>query len=531
MRIDPAGYPFVGVAALVALALALFGHRLWAIVPLVFVAFFLFFFRDPDRSAILGADDVVSPADGKVMVAGEPEPGVPPPGAWRQISIFLSPLDVHVNRIPVTGEVTRVEYQPGKFLPAYHHDAARDNERNEVWIDRGGQLVVTRQVVGILARRIVCRVGRGARVSAGTAIWRDEVRIACRPVSATGIDAARQTGRSRAQRRDGTGRVAAGTAQGARVMEPNLGPRAVRMSSAPPAAAPVPEPAAAVALRRPRRGISVLPSLFTLANLFCGYACVVYAMRGEFETAAPLIGIAVVLDMLDGRIARMTGTASEFGVQFDSMADIVSFGMAPAILAFGWGLSSLGRLGWTAAFLFVAAAALRLARFNVQTGSTDKRYFIGMPSPAAAGIVAATVYAYPAGFSELHFAAPLVLLVVVPAALMVSTIRFRSFKSLDTNSRPPVPAADPVCVVHRGAGDTAPGSAGRCWPTPTWPRRFIGGLAVTASAAADCGAGRVIVTSVPCPLTLVTPMVPPLSSMLRLAIVRPSPVPVALVEK
>ena len=103
MRIDPAGYPFVGVAALVALALVLFGHRLWAIVPLVFVAFFLFFFRDPDRSAVLGADDVVSPADGKVMVAGEPEPGVPPPGAWRQISIFLSPLDVHVNRIPVTG--------------------------------------------------------------------------------------------------------------------------------------------------------------------------------------------------------------------------------------------------------------------------------------------------------------------------------------------------------------------------------------------------------------------------------------------
>jgi CDP-diacylglycerol--serine O-phosphatidyltransferase len=133
----------------------------------------------------------------------------------------------------------------------------------------------------------------------------------------------------------------------------------------------------------------------------------------------------------------MTGTATEFGVQFDSMADIVSFGMAPAILAFGWGLSSLGRLGWTAAFLFVAAAALRLARFNVQAGSPDKRYFIGMPSPAAAGIVAATVYAYPAGFSELHYAAPLVLLVVVPAALMVSTIRFRSFKSIDTNSGHP----------------------------------------------------------------------------------------------
>ena len=167
MRIDPAGYPFIGVAAVIAIGLMVFGHRLWAIIPFVFVAFFLFFFRDPDRSATLGPDDVVSPADGKVMVAGEPEPGVPPPGTWRQISIFLSPLDVHVNRIPVTGEVTKVEYHPGKFLPAYHDHAARDNEHNEVWIDHGGQLVVTRQVVGILARRIVCRVDQGARVSAG----------------------------------------------------------------------------------------------------------------------------------------------------------------------------------------------------------------------------------------------------------------------------------------------------------------------------------------------------------------------------
>ena len=214
-------------------------------------------------------------------------------------------------------------------------------------------------------------------------------------------------------------------------MEHGLGPRAVRMPPPVPADPPVTQ------ARRPRRGISVLPSLCTLANLFCGYACVVYAMRGEFATAAPLIGIAVVLDMLDGRIARMTGTASEFGVQFDSMADVVSFGMAPATLAFAWGLSPLGRLGWAAAFLFVAAAALRLARFNVQTASVDKRYFVGMPSPAAAGVVAATVFAYPAGFSEPHFAAPLVLLVVVPAALMVSTIRFRSFKSVDTQSRHP----------------------------------------------------------------------------------------------
>src|SRR5215470_14921115 len=133
---------------------------------------------------------------------------------------------------------------------------------------------------------------------------------------------------------------------------------------------------------RLRRGVSLLPSLFTMGNMFCGYACIVYAMRGDFETAAPFIGIAIVLDMLDGRIARLTGTVSDFGREFDSLADITSFGIAPAILAFGWGLSPLGRLGWTAGFLFVAAAAMRLARFNIQgQGTGDKRYFAGMPSP------------------------------------------------------------------------------------------------------------------------------------------------------
>src|SRR5215510_12242853 len=121
-----------------------------------------------------------------------------------------------------------------------------------------------------------------------------------------------------------------------------------------------------------RRGVSLLPSLFTLANLFCGWSCVVHAMRGEFATAAPFIGVAVVLDMLDGRIARMTGTTSEFGLEFDSLADVVSFGLAPAVLAFAWGLQPLGRIGWAGSFLFVAAAAVRLARFNIQTGTVDK---------------------------------------------------------------------------------------------------------------------------------------------------------------
>src|SRR5688572_23715638 len=187
--------------------------------------------------------------------------------------------------------------------------------------------------------------------------------------------------------------------------------------------------------RHLRRGVYLLPSLFTMANMFCGYACIVYAMRGEFVTAAPFIGLAIVVDMLDGRIARMTGTTSAFGIEFDSLADIISFGVAPAILAFSWGLQPLGRLGWAAGFLFVAAAAVRLARFNIQAGSQDKRYFVGMPSPAAASVPAATVYAYPWGFQTYAEALPVLAIVIVPALLMVSTVRFRSFKNLDLQAR------------------------------------------------------------------------------------------------
>lgn len=214
-------------------------------------------------------------------------------------------------------------------------------------------------------------------------------------------------------------------------MEPGLGPRPLKMPPVPAA----PEPALPAPTRRPRRGVSVLPSLFTLGNMFCGYACVVYAMRGEYATAAPFIGIAVVLDMLDGRIARMTGTTSEFGLQFDSLADVISFGIAPAILTFSWGLTSLGNWGWAAGFVYVTAAAMRLARFNIQAGSVDKRYFVGMPSPAAATVPASTIFAYPSGFQEPIGAIPVLALVLVPAFLMVSTIKFRSFKTFDLQAR------------------------------------------------------------------------------------------------
>ena len=184
--------------------------------------------------------------------------------------------------------------------------------------------------------------------------------------------------------------------------------------------------------RKIRRGMYLLPSLFTVGNLFCGYACIMFAMRGDLTTAAPFIGIAFVLDGLDGRIARFTGTTSAFGLEMDSLADVVSFGLAPAVLASAWGLSELGRWGWAAGFLYVTAAAIRLARFNINTDThTDKRYFIGMPSPAAAGVPAATVYFYPDPLVGQAQSMAAIAVVLVPAILMVSTIRFRSFKNLN----------------------------------------------------------------------------------------------------
>jgi CDP-diacylglycerol--serine O-phosphatidyltransferase len=189
---------------------------------------------------------------------------------------------------------------------------------------------------------------------------------------------------------------------------------------------------------RVRRGVALLPSLFTMGNMFCGYACIVYSLRGDFETAAPFIGFSIVLDMLDGRIARLTGTASDFGVELDSLADAISFGVAPAIMSYAWGLHPLGRLGMFSGFLFVSAAALRLARFNIQSATGgDKRYFVGMPSPAAAAIPASTVYLLSDGITDYRAALPVLAMVLVPALLMVSTIRFRSFKTIDLQMRRP----------------------------------------------------------------------------------------------
>ena len=182
--------------------------------------------------------------------------------------------------------------------------------------------------------------------------------------------------------------------------------------------------------RRFRRGVYLLPGMFTVANLFCGWVSIVYVMRGDYATAAPFIGGAMVLDLLDGRIARLANATSDFGEQLDSLADIVSFGIAPAILVFAWGLEPLGRLGWAAGFLWVTATAVRLARFNIQAKDDDRRYFLGLPSPAAAGVPAATVFLFPVGLQDVAGALIALPLVVVPAGLMVSHVRYRSVGAL-----------------------------------------------------------------------------------------------------
>src|SRR5262252_1784184 len=167
MRIDRAGAPFIGGALAIAFILGAAVAWVFAIPFLILSAFFLFFFRDPARQPPRGGDMVLSPADGRVLVAGPAQPDAAPDGAWQQVSIFLSPMDVHVNRIPASGRVTRVTYTPGRFLPAYRDDAGGANERSEIWIDHRGQTIVARQIVGILARRVVCRVQMGAEVRAG----------------------------------------------------------------------------------------------------------------------------------------------------------------------------------------------------------------------------------------------------------------------------------------------------------------------------------------------------------------------------
>ena len=184
-----------------------------------------------------------------------------------------------------------------------------------------------------------------------------------------------------------------------------------------------------------RRGASILPSLFTTGNLFLGFWAIIKTLDGRYAEAAPLIAGAIVLDLLDGRIARLTGTASEFGAQLDSLSDAISFGVAPALLAYRWALEAVPRVGWLAAFLFVMCGVLRLARFNVQRHVVDARYFVGLPIPAAAGQIAALVYFFPETIGARAHGLLVLGVVVGLSFLMVSTLRYWSFKGIDLRRR------------------------------------------------------------------------------------------------
>jgi CDP-diacylglycerol--serine O-phosphatidyltransferase len=182
----------------------------------------------------------------------------------------------------------------------------------------------------------------------------------------------------------------------------------------------------------PTKGIYLLPNLLTTAGLFAGFFAVVSSMNGHFANAAIAIFVAMIFDGLDGRVARLTNTQSAFGAEYDSMADMVSFGIAPGLVAYNWALTGMGKFGWLAAFVFVAGAALRLARFNTQVGIADKRFFQGLASPAAAGVVASLVWLgteYELVGNEHGLAMGII--TILSGLLMVSNFRYNSFKEVD----------------------------------------------------------------------------------------------------
>lgn len=196
-----------------------------------------------------------------------------------------------------------------------------------------------------------------------------------------------------------------------------------------------------------RKGIYILPNLFTTASLFAAFYAIVHATKGDFGASAAAIFVAMVMDGLDGRVARMTQTTSDFGKEYDSLADMIAFGLAPALVMYEWSLSGAGKLGWLVAFIFVAATALRLARFNTQDVK-DKRFFQGLPSPSGAAVMAAAVWlAHSTGYSGGSLRWPAMLLTVAAALAMVSSFPYRSFKDFDLKGRVPFLALLVVVAV------------------------------------------------------------------------------------
>lgn len=231
-----------------------------------------------------------------------------------------------------------------------------------------------------------------------------------------------------------------------------------------------------------RKGIYILPNLFTTGSLFAGFYSMVATMNGDFRTAAIWVLVSSIFDGLDGKVARLTGTSSKFGVEYDSLADLVSFGVAPGLLMFSWALKPFGRLGWLAAFLFVVCGALRLARFNVQVNTVESKRFVGLPIPAAASMVSATVLLfYHLNWESSYKRVAILILIYSLAFLMVSSVRYYSFKDPGIIKRQPfaflvlavllliIIAAEPVVMLFvLFVCYTASGPIGFVM---TWPRR------------------------------------------------------------
>jgi CDP-diacylglycerol--serine O-phosphatidyltransferase len=206
--------------------------------------------------------------------------------------------------------------------------------------------------------------------------------------------------------------------------------------------------------QKSRRGVYLLPNMFTTAGLFAGFYAIVAAMGGRYAAAAIAIFVAMIMDGIDGRVARLTHTQSEFGVQYDSLSDMVCFGLAPALVMYEWSLHSMvsigwAKLGWLSAFIYTAGAALRLARFNTQIGTTEKRYFKGLPSPSAAAVLAGLVWiGADLGISGKDVVYPAFVLTILMGGLMVSNISYYSFKEFDFKNRVPFVALLLVVLVY-----------------------------------------------------------------------------------
>ena len=198
---------------------------------------------------------------------------------------------------------------------------------------------------------------------------------------------------------------------------------------------------------RLRRGTYLLPSLFTIGNIILGYYAIIRGLRGDFAAAALLIFVAGIIDGLDGRIARLTNTESDFGREFDSLADVLTFGAAPALLAYVWGLQEMGRLGWIVPLFYLVCTSTRLARFNVQTRVADKRFFVGLPAPAAACAVGSFLYFAPGAEWGLWTRVVLMLAFAGLAVLMISTFRYPSFKQIDLKRRWSYRTALPLALI------------------------------------------------------------------------------------